>query len=291
MRGVNLHVYAGIDQLKAAIDQGAKLFRYQVMPETDLAKSLGKNLPEYSRFMRENYWPKIDSFIPHLGDCKLLIDMHQPVGGGDAFYGSTELIGAWVWTWQETAKRYKGVKEVVGYGLLNEPSGRSGKVSELMRVGVNTIRQIDTEKVIAVTCRHSKPDNFSDTPHFADPNIWYEVHYYEPMRFTHMGLKNHTGTGTSRANYPTASFGPVAMARAMKPMIKFRERHPNAQIFVGEFSVNQNVKTADRVRYIRDLVALMNRYNFHWAYHIVGEPNSVWEAGPDVLEELKKGWS
>lgn len=284
MKGVNLYSYASVDDLKAAIDHGARLFRYQALVEPDLAKRL--SLPEWSRFIKESYIPKVDSFLPHLGNAKIIFDLHNAPGGGGRVFHDDELMGAFTWTWQEIAERYVGVPEVLGYGLLNEPSGTVKEVNKLMRHGWEVVRSIDSTKVVCVTGPHGNPESFSDIAYIPDQFVWYEVHFYTPMSLTHQGL---LGNKVGKS-YPSRSFDKRDMLSKLKPMIRFQEKHPTAQVYVGEFSIDSYADGMSRANYIRDCVQMFNRYGWHWTYHCWAE-HGAWEPTGGVLQALKDGWT
>lgn len=286
-RGVNIYSYITDDEVREIISKGAKLLRYQAFVEPDLARRL--SLSEWRRFLVENFIPKIDRLANICGEtstASLLIDLHNPPGGGSALNYSSDLMGAFTWTWQELASTFKDYRSVLGYGVLNEPAMKGSSCGSLMNHAVRVIRAIDTVKIISVTCPWGRPEDFDSIIYVDDPRVWYEVHFYTPMKLTHQGLYgNKPG-----AKYPSSDFKLQNMVRALRPMVKFQQKHQGAEIYVGEFSIDSIAPQASRENYIRDCVTMFNRYGWHWTYHCWGE-HGAWEPTGHVIDELMRGWS
>lgn len=273
MKGFNIYSYAPMEDVQAAIDTGATLLRYQAFVEPDLARRL--SLPEWSRFLTDNYIPKIAAIADVCAgtNAKLIVDLHQPPGGAKGnrapIYSSTEYRGAFTWTWQQIATRFKGVPSVLGYGVLNEPPGTGAEVRKLMQETINTIRAIDSNKIISVACAGGQVTNADWIGSFGTTGIWYEMHMYEPMTFTHQGI----------GGRPVSKKAPSKekIAKELRGALKVQQS--GRQVFIGEFSASSYARDGERAAYVRDCIELFNEYGFHWCFHCWRENGSpVWSA-------------
>ena len=144
---------------------------------------------------------------------KIIFNMHAPQGGYQSAGGGTAL---WVGDnaesnqnrlialWAEFAKRYADEPAVLGYGLVNEPLLIGSTVDEAVASWSNLatkiateIRKYDTKHIIflerAFMIKNSSGVALSYTaqqgyPVIDDNNYSYEIHFYEPGRFTNQGM-------------------------------------------------------------------------------------------------------
>ena len=95
--------------------------------------------------------------------------------------------GAMKAVWLQVAEHCKNMSTKVVYELFNEPDGTywhehwhdvQGRVLE-------AVRTVDTKHTVIVTPTNYK--TISDMPEYADDNIIYTSHFYEPFVFTHQG--------------------------------------------------------------------------------------------------------
>lgn len=277
MKGFNLYPYATVDDVKAAVDTGAKLLRYQCFTEPALNEL---PLSEWARFL-DGFCQAVERFVPVVGDARIVIDLHRPPGGTGGkrmkVFTSNEYRGALYWVWQTVVNRFKDTPQVLGYGILNEPPGSGKDVRNLMQDCVNVIREIDTKKIIAVTTSGGQVTEADSIGNFGVTGLWYELHMYEPMSFTHQGI----GTRKRNVKAPTKQ----KIERELKGAIKIQ--NSGRQVFIGEFSASIYAPEYERLTYIRNCIELFNKYGFHWCFHIWRENGSpVWSAEAEPVGEL-----
>jgi endoglucanase len=91
--------------------------------------------------------------------------------------------------WRQVAQRYRNRSDFVIYEILNEPHGISDALwGEIQGRTIDVIRSIDQRRTIIVggTDYNSIGKLFA-LPRYADQNLIYTFHYYDPFIFTHQG--------------------------------------------------------------------------------------------------------
>jgi len=91
--------------------------------------------------------------------------------------------------WEQMARRYKDRGDYIVYEALNEPHGISdARWGEIQGKVIDAIRRIDQKHAIMVggTDYNSLQKLFS-VPKYADDNLIYTFHFYDPYLFTHQG--------------------------------------------------------------------------------------------------------
>lgn len=280
LKGWNIYPYASVDDVKAAVDTGATLLRYQIMTEPHNANILP--IDGWPAFV-DNFCQAVDRFLPVLGNAKLIIDLHQPPGGAIGrrikIVSNDTYRGAFYSIWQTIARRYKGVPGVLGYGVLNEPPGMASDIRSLMYDTAKCIRVEDNDKVISVTCTGGQVTNAAAIGSFGMTGLWYELHMYEPMSFTHQGVG---GRGTKR-KAPNRQKIESYLRDAIKVQRSGR------QVFIGEFSVGTFAEEAERLKYLRDCIEIFNANGFHWCFHCWREGGSkLWDGESGAVGELMR---
>ncbi|MBK6347888.1 MAG: cellulase family glycosylhydrolase [Bacteroidales bacterium] len=178
--------------------------------------------------------------------------------------------------WPQVAGRYQNRSEYLCYEILNEPHGISDQLwGSIQQETIDAIRAVDTRHTIIVgPSGYNGYEDLAQMPVYADTNLIYTFHFYDPFLFTHQG-----------AGWSTPSMEPLAgvpfpyNADSMPPCppeltgtwiedalgyyntqgnadyirslidiaVEFRDEH-NLNIFCGEFGVYiPNSDNEDRV--------------------------------------------
>ena len=165
-------------------------------------------------------------------------------------------------SWRMIATRFCGNPVVYGYDVLNEPSCPAATWQRVFEEVVADIRAIDSETpVITESLAKCYPPEM---------NVIYSPHFYSPHCLTHYGVGTQWKIRWSYLNYIDGVWWNKDQLRvAMKDVIDFSFEHPDARIYIGEFSCIAWVKNADV--YINDCIELFNEYGWDWTYHAFRE--------------------
>ncbi|MGN0852773.1 MAG: glycoside hydrolase family 5 protein [Kiritimatiellia bacterium] len=197
---------------------------------------------------------------------KLVVDLHGGPGTKRTKYASNVVPGDYDTTnlrkaWRTIATRFREDPAIYGYDILNEPATSPATWDRVFREVVAEIRTVDAKTpVITETVAF----------HYPDENVIYSPHYYSPHTLTHMGIGGGPTVRWSYNNWINGEFWNKDRIReALAPFILFQQRHPEARIYVGEFSCILWAKGA--AAYINDCIELFDEYGWDWTYHAFRE--------------------
>ena len=128
----------------------------------------------------------------------LILDLHKTAGfsfdyyaeNESGFFDSAEYQERFYRLWEEMAKRYGHLSPNVAFELLNEVTDAEyiDKWNRIARECISRIRKYAPDILILVGSYHN---NSADTVQFLDEpfddNVIYNMHCYEPLKFTHQG--------------------------------------------------------------------------------------------------------
>ena len=239
-----------------------------------------------------------DSFVKWAlaNDLNAIIDLHHvEFDGKVAGAATTERI---VWLWREIASRYKDTNpERVFFELRNEPHDIKAEdwrtqAEEIIK----TIRQIAPQHTLIVGFHDwNSRAALIDSKPFADANIIYTFHYYDPFVFTHQGA-TWSSEGLPELKgvpFPWSKNQPIetpatAKGKWVENQISSYEKDSSAEkmfadlkaakdwseknkvpIFLGEFgSYGKNPTIEDRCRHAAVIYSALGKLNI---------PNAWWE--------------
>ena len=116
----------------------------------------------------------------------LLIDNHtfDPAVNTDPAVG--QIL---VKVWKQMAQHYKDSSRYIYYEILNEPHGIADNTwNQIQKAVIDTIRTVDTLHTLIVgPAGWNSYNNLAYMSHYADTNLIYTFHFYDPFLFTHQG--------------------------------------------------------------------------------------------------------
>ena len=278
------------DDFETLASWGATLLRFQMVRDWGKAGT-NRDLAEYDEWL-EGRLAHFESFV--LPMCrkyglKVVLDMHVTPGGRNAqgemnMFFEREYADYFVGKWARIAARFAGNADAIyGYDLCNEPVQYSEALPEcdwwsLQRRAAEAIREIDPETPIVVESNNwDVPQTWSAMSPMALTNVIYQVHLYNPMHYTHQGVRRPVDAPVP---YPGPGLDKDFLRRILAPVRAFERRH-GAKIYVGEFSAVAWAPGAEN--YLRDCITLFEEYGWDWTYHAFRE-SRVWDVemeGPD----------
>lgn len=225
-----------------------------------------------------------------------IIDLHHVEFDGSV--PGADSVDRVVWLWQQIAERYKNTDpERVLFELRNEPHDITAPAwrSQATRL-IQAVRAIAPNHTLIVGFHDwNGRDAMTRSEPFADPNIIYTFHFYDPFIFTHQGA-TWAGAGVSdlkgvpfpanastRINVPASSKGTWIegaitgyASEATYDVIYQRLQAAkdwsitkNAPLFLGEFgSYNLNADADSRCRHAEAIYVALGRLKI---------PSAWWE--------------
>lgn len=284
------------EAVQAVLDCKANLIRYQLVTGWD---SREVKDPTSYRIWLDQELSRLDYALTAQPDdvCGVL-DLHVPPGGmssngTDYAMFSTDPTEFWCvecffQTWKYLVNRYKDNPKIHVYGILNEPRSQSAtKVVLLMSKTIKLIREFDQNKFIAVTGRYSSPAGIRNLKLLDDPKLWYEIHMYDPIPFTHQGI----APLPIGQVYPSASNTRRYVFDILWGVRDFQLKYDLKTIFVGEFSCIKYADVLSRYKYLADLTGQFEEFGWNYCYHAWREAE-VWnmETEPRIFDLFKSRW-
>jgi hypothetical protein len=235
---------------------------------------------------------QLDKMLPELEryGVRVALDLHTPPGGrlpqnqGAAMplFHEKKFQDAFVATWQRLARKYKDVKLIWCYDLLNEavePAPPEGKEllnwRELALKTSKEIRKIDPEKAIVI-----EPAPWGD-PKALEwwepfdpkevPNVVYSVHMYMPHTFTHQGVTEFPAGLVYPGKMRDGKYWDKEQIRhSLRMVLEFVDGYDVA-MYIGEFGSIRWAPENSTYRYLKDCIEIFEEEGWDWAYHAFRE--------------------
>ncbi len=214
--------------------------------------------------------------------------------------------------WKQMADRYKNRSNLIYYEILNEPHGIADAVwHNMQQQAIDTIRAYDqTHTIIVGPANWNNYKNLKYMPAFADTNLIYTFHFYEPHIFTHQGtnwgsprLGNLGGVpypydaarmpdlpeelkGTwieDRYNAYPGEGNDAWVCSQIDIAIQFRNQR-QVPLWCGEFGAYMpNSQTEDRVHWLETVHTYFEDNDIAWTLHEYGDDFGIFALGSPHL--------
>jgi endoglucanase len=177
----------------------------------------------------------------------LILNMQVPQGGfqsqgnGDLLWTNTENQNRLSALWKAIAEKYKEERQIIGFGLVNEPvpTASIDQWQQLAQRITADIRKADINHIIFVEKANYVKGQAETAdlnfPSVKDHNRVYEFHMYEPFTFTHQ-LFSWAGLGEGGA-YPdngVISYVGATWYKTIPPNPTVNSGNSNWQYFEGQ---------------------------------------------------------
>ncbi|NOZ56979.1 MAG: glycoside hydrolase family 5 protein, partial [Calditrichaeota bacterium] len=213
-------------------------------------------------------------------------------------------------TWRNLAAHLRSRSQNVVFEILNEPHGIADPTwASIQQEAIQAIRSVDTVHTIVVTpANWAHIENLYRLPSYADSNLVYTFHFYDPFLFTHQGASwtnppmtdlagvpfpydqsrmpdlpaSLVGTWVQRIynEYPQHGNADWVRQRLQKA-VAFAEMR-NVRVWCGEFGAYiPNSTTEDRARWLRVVRTFLEENNVPWTLWEYSGGFGIFEPGSD----------
>jgi len=195
--------------------------------------------------------------------------------------------------WPQLANHYKNRSDLIFYEVLNEPHGITNQQwGTIQQETIDAIRSKDTRHTIIVgPSGYNSYNDLAQMPLYADTNLLYTFHFYDPFLFTHQGADwsnpsmepltgvpfpydlatmppcppDLRGTWIESALNNYYLDGTVEKVKSLIDIaVNFRNTR-NVPVFCGEFGVYiPNSDTADRVNWYQSVRTYLEEKGIAW---------------------------
>jgi endoglucanase len=225
----------------------------------------------------------IDEVVDWAEDLEmyLIIDNHS---FDDHVETSPGVLDTLMKVWPQIASHYKNRSNYILYEILNEPHGNSitdENWNNIQQLTINAIRTVDKKHTIIVgPYNWNNYNNLYQMPVYADTNLIYTFHFYDPYLFTSVtDIRTPYPYDPDRMpemptdwdewyqqlynEYPFQGNN-ANMKHLIDTAIKFREIR-QVPIYCGEFGANMlNKEIVDRAAWISCVRSYLEENNIPW---------------------------
>lgn len=210
----------------------------------------------------------------------IIIDLHKTAGFSFDNYGESEsgffedknLQERFYKLWEEFAKRFGSLSDYVAFELLNEVTDREF-IDEWNRISNECVKRIrvyapDTLILIGSYWNNSA-ESVKDLAAPYDSNIVYNMHCYEPLKFTHQGaywtdmIKPEERIGFDEAGI-TAEYFENLFRSAIE-----KAKEYNVDLYCGEYGVIDVCSPEDTVKWFKCINSVFEKHGISraaWNY-------------------------
>jgi len=210
--------------------------------------------------------------------------------GSNAFANRTD---AWsdpqfgnvvVQVWQGIARKLLPYRDTIwGYDLYNEPLDWTQMPNPprqwrgIAIQAIKAIRSVDSNTwIVFESGPGGSAEGLKGQRPLPDSRVIYSVHCYAPLEFTHQGITDIANTDLAEAKIQTGIHYPGTvkgiyydreqLRKSFAAIHEFEQQY-RVPVLVGEFSVVRWAPKEDAVRYLQDMISVIEDYHWSWIYH------------------------
>ena len=210
---------------------------------------------------------------------KIVLDLHKTKGfsfdAGEkesGFFDNEKLQEGFYALWEEMAKRFGNDTENVAFELLNEITDQAfcEAWNRISTECIKRIRKIAPDVIILLgSYWNNSPDAVKDLPAPADDKVFFNMHCYDPMKFTHQGAY-WTDMIVREERYSfediniDANYFKERFASAVETAKKY-----NTPLYCGEYGVIDQATPEDTVKWYKTINAVFEELGISrsaWSY-------------------------
>ena len=204
-------------------------------------------------------------------NLNIILDLHKTAGfsfdyyaeNESGFFDSEEYQERFYRLWEEVARRYGSMSSFVAFELLNEVTDASfiDAWNRIANECIRRIRKIAKDTLILVGSYHN---NSADTVQFLDApydnNVIYNMHCYEPLKFTHQGAYWTTAIiPEERIPFEGSETSAEYFEKLFSTAIAKAEEF-NTGLYCGEYGCIDVVSPEDTVKWYRTINSVFEKH-------------------------------
>lgn len=201
----------------------------------------------------------------------IILDLHKTAGFSFDYYGENEsgffdseaYQERFYKLWEEVAKRYGSMTQNVAFELLNEVTDASfiDAWNRIAKECIRRIRKIAPSILILVGSYHN---NSADTVQYLDApydeNVIYNMHCYEPLKFTHQGAYwTDAIVPEERMAFEDSVTSEEYFEELFSTAIAKAEKHGSG-LYCGEYGCIDVISPEDTVKWYRTINAVFSKH-------------------------------
>ncbi len=201
----------------------------------------------------------------------IILDLHKTAGFSFDYYGedengffdSKEYQERFYSLWEEVARRYGSMTSNVAFELLNEVTDAEfiDTWNRIVKECIGRIRKIAPDVLILVGSYHN---NSADTVQFLDEpfdkNVIYNMHCYEPLKFTHQGAYWTTAIiPEERIPFEDSVTSPEYFEELFSTAIAKAEKF-GSSLYCGEYGCIDIVSPEDTVKWYKAINSVFEKH-------------------------------
>lgn len=201
-----------------------------------------------------------------------VLDLHKTAGfsfdyyseNESGFFDSAEYQERFFRLWEEMSRIFGGYSDTVAFELLNEVTDESFLASwkKISAECIKRIRKLAPDILILVG---SYNNNSADTVQYldapADENVIYNMHCYEPLKFTHQGAYWTNAINPSeRVEYEKSGCSAEYFEKLFSSATE-KSRKYNSRLYCGEYGVIDRVSPEETLKWFIDINSVFNKYD------------------------------
>ncbi|MBO4524470.1 cellulase family glycosylhydrolase [Ruminococcus sp.] len=201
----------------------------------------------------------------------VILDLHKTAGFSFDYYGedesgffdSKEYQERFYRLWEELARRFGSMTSNVAFELLNEVTDAEfiDTWNSIVRECISRIRKIAPDILILVGSYHN---NSADTVQFLDEpfdkNVIYNMHCYEPLKFTHQGAYWTTAIiPEERIPFEESVTSPEYFEQLFSTAIAKAEEY-GSSLYCGEYGCIDVVSPEDTIKWYKAINSVFEKH-------------------------------
>lgn len=207
----------------------------------------------------------------------VVLDLHKTAGFSfdsgereEGFFESAALQERFCQLWEVLADRYGHMHEAVAFELLNEITDAAylDVWNKLVPVCMERLRKYAPETLVLVgSYWNNSPAALKDLDAPYDDKVAYNIHCYEPLKFTHQGAYWTAAIDPAeRMSFAESGVTPAYFEKLFASAMEKAARH-GAALYCGEYGVIDRVSPEDTLAWYRAI---------HTAFETCGIGRCAW---------------